>query len=112
MQPCKSRGDLVHNCSTFSRCARDRAGHGFDFLIRFSNSRFVIPGRASWREPGMTKEQATTFPRRAFVQPAPRSVTIARTSLMVARAERSTATDLPDEARENLRFHEFVKTEL
>jgi len=31
---------------------------------------------------------------------------------MVARADRITATDLPDEAREILRFHEFVKTEL
>jgi hypothetical protein len=33
-------------------------------------------------------------------QPAPRSVTIAQTSLMVARAGRIDATDLPDDARE------------
>src|SRR5437868_10110589 len=44
-------------------------------------------------------------------QPAPRSVTIAQTSLLAARAGRTGARDLPDEARENFRFHEFVKTE-
>jgi hypothetical protein len=32
-------------------------------------------------------------------------------SLMVARAGRSNATDLPDGASENFSFHEFVKTE-
>src|SRR5262245_2032812 len=45
-------------------------------------------------------------------QPAPRSVTIARTSLMVARAGRIIASDLPDDARGNFVFNELVKTEV
>jgi hypothetical protein len=37
-------------------------------------------------------------------QPAPRSVTIARTSLMAARAKRTSASDLPDVASNNSDF--------
>jgi hypothetical protein len=46
-------------------------------------------------------------------QPAPRSVTIARTPLLVARAERTSASDLPDGTSNCFRFsgHNFVKTE-
>ena len=45
------------------------------------------------------RQQNCLTPQRPS-QPAPRSVTIARTSLMVTRAGRTSARDLPDEARD------------